>query len=166
MTTMTADMITLENPTEALGAAYARLNRAVAQEAPGRELVGAAIGALAVHAQVFFPRAAAVALGWSDQGDWLTCRALLDAEGNPVDRDPFTDESDEMNDIAANFEDANLSTWQPRMSLVSLDGTGYLYRLDLRAACAACGSDRADIRNPGIVADFGPDAVCCEIPVG
>lgn len=35
-----------------------------------------------------------------------------------------------------------------------------------RPACAECGSDRDDIRNPGIIAEFGPDAICCEVPVG
>lgn len=132
MSTMTAEMTTtMENPTEALGAAYARLNQAATEEHPGHELVAAALAALAVHAQVFFPRATAVVLGWSDHGDGLTCRALVDAAGDQVDRDPFTDESDELNDIAANLEDANLSLWQPHMRLVSLDGAGYLYRLDL-----------------------------------
>ena len=47
------------------------------------------------------------------------------------------------------------------VAIERVDATGHAL-----PACAECGSQRDDVRSPSIIAEFGPDAICCEIPLG
>lgn len=127
-------MVTDEITTEMLGAAFARLNEAAAaQESARHELVHAVLAAFTVQVPAFFPRAAAVVLAWSNQGDGLTVRALFDDREDLVEWDAYTDEGDELDDIAANLDEHNASIWQPFMTRINPEESADVYRLDLPA---------------------------------
>lgn len=135
-----------------LVAAYARLHRASsAAKAAQTELVDATIATLTKQVPASFPDAAAVILEWSDQGDWLHINSLAAATGDPVEYDAWTDQAEELEDLAINLDGYNASDWAPYMVTLNYDGTARtrenmlpgaeLYRLELAAAIARLTSE-------------------------
>lgn len=126
-------MTTITTPD--LAAAYTRLNAAAkAHDNASAELVHAALATFAAQVPAFFPHAVAVVLAWSDQGDWLTVRALFDEAEDLIEWDAYTDEGDELDDIACNLDEHNAAIWQPFMTRINPEETADVYRLDLAAA--------------------------------
>lgn len=81
-----------------------------AREASGKAALGVLL-LLAMDAREQYPNATGIRIGSSDQGDFMDCEAVLDADGNVLDNDGDTYFDEDA--LAWGLDDSNKHAWEP-----------------------------------------------------